>query len=210
MKTKAIIAVLVLSNLFLLCTLFVKSLHYGKNQDMSKNITISRGKESHRPDRFLEMRVENEGVPINKNVYLLDTNAVRFTLENIVRRNKHKTVFVRFSSRDCSTCVDKIAKMVEKFPPEKRGKVVFLSDNASLRSFIVREVQRKPSVASYTFDPEDDRYVTGNFMGIPLEGKGMPFCFTVNSLYETDNFYIPDVDNERDILEYLTAVLNKL
>jgi len=210
MKTKAILSVLVLSNLLLLCTLFVKSSYSAKNMDMSQNITISRGKENHASDKFLSLRVENEGLPINKTVHLLDTNSTRFTMEDIVGKKNHNLVFVRYSSRDCSSCIDKITKIVEKFPIEKRDKVVFVSDNASLRSFIVREVQKKSNIVSYTFDPEDDRSVTGIFLGIPLEGKGMPFCFTVNGHYETDNFYIPDVDNEQAIQEYLTAVLNKI
>jgi len=210
MKTKAILSVLVLSNLLLLCTIFVKSSYSAKNMDMSQSITISREKENHASDKFLSLRVENEGFPINKTVRLLDTNSTRFTMEDIVRKNNHNLVFVRYSSRDCSSCIDKITKIVEKFPTEKRDKVVFVSDNASLRTFIVREMQKKSNIVSYTFDPEDERSVTGNFMDIPLEGKGMPFCFTVNSHYETDNFYIPDVDNEQAIQEYLMAVLNKI
>lgn len=49
-----------------------------------------------------------------------------------------------------------------------------------------------------------------NFFGVPIEGKGLPFCFNINSNNETDKIYFPDVTSPDEIKLYFEEVIDNL
>ena len=53
-----------------------------------------------------------------------------------------------------------------------------LSDNIDQRDFLIKERKKKSGLRSFSF--AFDNLNVLNFLGIPIEGKGLPFCFKIN------------------------------
>jgi len=155
--------------------------------------------------------IANEGVPLNVHAKLFDTSLTKISFQEMILQNDFK-IFVCYSSYDCSDCINAIIRTIRDFPRDLTKHFALISDYESENSFIAVQQRRNTSIAAYNIDYKiKDSGVNKlqNPLGIPLEGKGMPFVFTVNALFETDNFFVPDKSDMTSLNRYFNAILKK-
>lgn len=198
---------LLISNFLIFSTFLINKRGGFQNKN---NLIASAVKTSPSSNSYMILQYENEGVLMNKETVILDSEGEKHYFYDIVKEYDYKALFVRFSHRDCSDCIIKIKEVIEKLDEGLERNIVFLSDNASFVSFLNSIKLLPEGVVPYTFDLEDDRFVTGNYLDIPIEGKGLPFCFTVNELFETDRLFIPDIEDLHTIRHYIQTILKSL
>jgi len=155
--------------------------------------------------------IANEGIPLDIHVNLFDTSSTKISLKDLIQQNNFE-IFIRYSLYDCSDCIHAIIKTINELPSELTKYFVLISDYESENSFIAIQQRQNTSIATYNIDYDtQDSGVDKqqNALGIPLEGKGMTFVFTVNALFETDNFFVPDKGDMTSLNRYFNAILKK-
>lgn len=83
-----------------------------------------------------------------------------------------------------------------------------LSDNIDQRDFLIKERKRNSGLKSFSFALDNLNVL--NFLGIPIEGKGLPFCFKINSSNETDKIYFPYVTSSEEIKLYFNEIIDNV
>ncbi|MCS4226913.1 hypothetical protein [Sphingobacterium sp. BIGb0165] len=201
---KAFIVLLSILNIILLSTIFLR----GKTcietnkaiaNEKVKDRTSSRGYD------ILLVTLENEGIKINIEATLIDAFGNRLSLKNLIKKYGNDVVFVRYSALDCNTCVNTIISVIKTLPERKRNKIILLSDNLDFTDFIAKEKNRQIPLKSYSFYTSETNKL--NFLDIPIEGKGVPFCFTINSNYETDKIFFPEITLPSEIKLYFNEII---
>lgn len=159
---------------------------------------------------FGSLITQNEGVLVDKNTELMNLRNEMTTLNHLFSIFDKKIIF-RFSSLDCNLCVQHIFNVINLFPKDiQEKKFIIIYDSDSFRNFAIKFQTINTIVPAYLISPEGENYIKGKFLNIPVEGKGMPFFFSLNDLKETDNIYIPDHNNPDFIKNYLNFLLKKL
>ncbi|MCS3556215.1 MULTISPECIES: hypothetical protein [unclassified Sphingobacterium] len=158
---------------------------------------------------FGSLITQNEGVAVDKNAELINLKNENLTLNQLLLYFDNRIIF-RFSSLDCSVCIQRIFNVINSFPKDvQAAKFAIIYDGDSFRNFDIKFNDINTLVPAYIISPESENYVKGNFLNIPVEGKGMPFFFSLNALGETDNIYIPDENKPDFTKNYLTFLLRK-
>lgn len=155
------------------------------------------------------MIIQNEGIKINSEVSLIDTSLMKVSIHDILNTEK-KNIFIRFSSNDCSSCIEMIINMLEKYPENIKNRFILLADYPTVKAFHLHIRKLTNSIRAYCITPEYIRLEGNSSLGIPLEGKGILFAFVLNESKQTTYFYTIDKNEPQTVKRYFDAVLKKI
>ncbi|MCS3554732.1 MULTISPECIES: hypothetical protein [unclassified Sphingobacterium] len=204
-----IIIILIISIVCLSVTVFNKKINtFYKNAD-KENLSY-RDQFYYNYDYFV---ISNESVPLNQVLMLSDTLGTSKSLADIVKSFAEPKIYIRYSQYDCSDCVNAIFKLLNSYPAAQRNSFVIISDYDDHDKFMVTRKSKFWHLDHYNIDFSSNGSQSSTEppkLGIPIEGKGVPFVFTVNALMQTDHFFTPEKGDLDSFKRYLNAVLKKM
>jgi hypothetical protein len=204
-KYVIIIIVLILSNSVIIYNYYKRSIVPSK-----VNNNLSNGSDDLLNANFGSLITQNEGIPIDKDILFIDLHNKVVPLEKTGATKNNKIIF-RFSSLDCSLCINRILNVLNKFPENiKKNKFMIMYDGDEFRNFDIKFKSLNTVIPAFLISSKNESYEKSKYLGIPIEGKGLPFFFSLNNSNETDNIYIPDQEKPDYIKNYLNFLLRKM
>ncbi|HEX8023602.1 hypothetical protein [Mucilaginibacter sp.] len=148
---------------------------------------------------YIPLLLPVDGMTLKDTVMLQDTTLKKRSLASVV--NGRSRLVFRYSSKDCSVCVDSVLKNLEKKFKSKTEKVIIISDNFNDRDFIIKTDYEKPVFAK--FDLLDD--INGLNMA-PIENKNLPFLFVLTPGLQVQKVFLPFKEDLKKLKEYLNYI----
>lgn len=196
-KYLIIIIILILSNSVVIYNYYKRPIEISKINKASTNSS-----EDLLNANFGSLITQNEGISIEKNIQLIDINNRSVSLEKTEAGLNNKIIF-RFSSLDCSLCINRVLGVLNKFPEHvKKHKFMIMYDGDEFRDFNIKFKSLNTVIPAFL--------ISSKQLGIPIEGKGLPFFFSLNNSNETDNIYVPDQEKPEYTKNYLIFLLKKI
>lgn len=161
---------------------------------------------------FVSLITQNDGVNIDLNTELRGLDSVKINLSNLLKAEDNKILFFRFSSYDCESCIDTIFNVLKTYVyanDNQKNNIIVISDNDDIRDFIIKYGKNTFPFKIFTINPESLQYSNKTFLGLPIEGKGIPIFFTVNKLAQSDNIFVPNQNQPELTKNYIKTVLSK-
>ncbi|TCC90594.1 hypothetical protein EZ428_15115 [Pedobacter frigiditerrae] len=180
------------------------------------DISCSRDRDNRKPinsanlkdvffNNYVRLIVPSDGKLIDQSTILIDTNLVERKIGQLAKK-KHTLVF-RYSASDCEMCVNSVFKIIK----EENNKLIndnilIVTDSYSSRDFIV-----KTKYLNF-FLPIYDVKEPIKGLGLPLEGKNLPFFFILGPDNRISKIFFPYKeypDKTREYFSYINTFIKE-